>query len=41
VIVFLSALFGFLFWIYLRITQPAFFKRQTLTRSTPTLVPDE
>ncbi len=41
VIVFLSALAGFVFWIYLRITQPAFFKRQTLTRATPTLVPDE
>jgi amino acid transporter len=41
VIVFLSALIGFLFWIYLRVTQPAFFKRQTLTRATPTLVPDE
>ncbi len=41
VIVFLSALVGLLFWIYLRVTQPAFFKRQTLTRATPTLVPDE
>jgi amino acid transporter len=41
VIVFLSTLVGFLFWLYLRFSQPAFFKRQTLTRSTPTLVPDE
>jgi amino acid transporter len=41
VIVFLSALVGFVFWIYLRVTQPAYFKRLTLTRSTPTLVPDE
>jgi amino acid transporter len=41
VIVFLSALVGFLFWIYLRVTQPAYFKRQTLTRATPTLVPDD
>jgi amino acid transporter len=41
VIAFLSALIGLLFFIYLRITQPPFFKRQTLTRSTPTLVPDE
>ena len=24
-----------------RISQPAFFKKQTLTRATPTLVPDE
>ncbi len=41
VIVFLSSLVGFLFWLYLRINQPAFFKRQTLTRATPTLVPDD
>jgi amino acid transporter len=41
VIVFLSALAGLLFWIYLRVRQPAFFRRQTLTRATPTLVPDE
>jgi amino acid transporter len=41
VIVFLSSLVGFLFWLYLRISQPAFFKRQTLTRATPTLVPDD
>jgi amino acid transporter len=41
VIVFLSALVGFIFWLYLRLTQPAYFKGRTLTRSTPTLVPDE
>jgi amino acid transporter len=41
VIVFLSALVGVILWAFLRITQPAYFKHQTLTRSTPTLVPDE
>jgi amino acid transporter len=41
VIVFLASLIGFLFWVFLRISQPAYFKRQTLTRSTPTLVPDD
>ncbi|HMG63264.1 MAG TPA: APC family permease [Streptosporangiaceae bacterium] len=41
VIVFISALIGFLFFIALRIAQPDFFKGRTLTRATPTLVPDE
>ncbi len=41
VIVFLSALIGLIIFILLRISQPAFFKGKTLTRSTPTLVPDE
>ena len=41
VIVFLSWLLGLIFFIYLRIVHPAFFKKQTLTRATPTLVPDE
>jgi amino acid transporter len=41
VIVFLTALIGLIIFIALRISQPAFFKGQTLTRSTPTLVPDE
>ncbi len=41
VIAFLSALAGVIFFVYLRIVQPAFFKKQTLTRATPTLVPDE
>jgi hypothetical protein len=27
--------------VYCRLTGPAFFKKQTLTRATPTLVPDE
>jgi amino acid transporter len=40
VIAVLSALGGLLWFVYLRIAQPAFFKKQTLTRSTPTLVPD-
>ena len=41
VIVFISSLLGAILYVYLRFAQPAFFKRQTLTRSTPTLVPDE
>jgi amino acid transporter len=41
VIAFLSALAGLIFFIYLRVVQPAFFKKQTLTRSTPTLVPED
>jgi amino acid transporter len=41
VIVFLSALIGFIVWLILRIVQPAYFKGRTLTRSTPTLVPDK
>ncbi len=36
-----AAVFGLLFFIYCRITGPAFFRKQTLTRATPTLVPDE
>ncbi|HEY7012499.1 MAG TPA: hypothetical protein VH480_07085, partial [Streptosporangiaceae bacterium] len=36
-----AALVGIVVFAYLRITQPAFFKKETLTRSTPTLVPDE
>jgi amino acid transporter len=36
-----SALVGVLVWVYLRIVQPAYFKKQTLTRATPTLVPSE
>jgi amino acid transporter len=36
-----SALVGLLGFIYMRVTAPAYFKKQTLTRSTPTLVPDE
>jgi hypothetical protein len=41
VIVFLTALAGFLVWLYVRLTQPDYFRGRTLTRSTPTLVPDE
>jgi amino acid transporter len=39
-IAFLSALAGVLVFVYCRITGPAFFKKETLTRATPTLVPD-
>jgi len=35
-----AALAGVLFAIYMRITSPPFWKGATLTRSTPTLVPD-
>ncbi len=41
VIVFFSWLAGLAVFLYLRFTQPPFFKKQTLTRSTPTLVPDK
>jgi amino acid transporter len=41
VIVFITSLIGIVFYLYLRFTQPPFFKRQTLTRATPTLVPDK
>jgi hypothetical protein len=40
-IAFFSALAGVLGFIYCRVKQPAFFRKQTLTRSTPTLVPEE
>ncbi len=36
-----AAILGLIFFIYNRIANPAFFKKETLTRSTPTLVPDE
>jgi amino acid transporter len=41
VILFLSALVGLIAAIYVRIVMPAFFRGETLTASTPTLVPDE
>ena len=41
VIAFLAALAGVLVYIYMRLTAPAYFKKETLTRSTPTLVPDK
>jgi amino acid transporter len=40
VIVFLSWVAGLLLFVYMRIVHPAFFRKETLTRSTPTLVPD-
>jgi amino acid transporter len=40
IIAFLAALAGVIGFIYMRITAPPFFRKQTLTRSTPTLVPD-
>ena len=40
-IIFLSAVAGLLALLYMRFTAPAFFKKETLTRATPTLVPDE
>jgi amino acid transporter len=39
-IAFLSAVAGVVVFIYSRITGPAFFRKETLTRATPTLVPD-
>jgi amino acid transporter len=36
-----AALLGVIFFIYNRIANPGFFKKETLTRSTPTLAPDE
>ena len=36
-----AAIVGLLGGIYMRVTAPAYFKRQTLTRTTPTLVPEE
>jgi len=36
-----AAIAGLIFYIFCRLHDPAFFKKQTLTRATPTLVPDE
>ena len=36
-----AALVGVLGFIFMRVTAPAFFKKQTLTRGTPTLVPEQ
>ncbi|HEX9032248.1 MAG TPA: APC family permease [Streptosporangiaceae bacterium] len=36
-----AALVGLLLFIYMRVVAPAFFRKETLTRATPTLVPDE
>jgi hypothetical protein len=40
VIFVISALVGVAAFLYCRFRNPAFFKKQTLTRSTQTLVPD-
>ncbi len=40
IIAFLAALAGLVFGIWQRIVMPAFFRKETLTRATPTLVPD-
>src|SRR5260370_36828628 len=40
VIAAVAALIGLGFFIYNRIASPAFFRKETLTRPTPTLVPD-
>ncbi len=40
-IAFLSALAGLVAGIYCRFTSPGFFRKQTLTRATPTLVPED
>jgi len=41
VIAFVSALIGLIAGIWTRFTMPAFFKGETLTRATPTLVPEQ
>jgi hypothetical protein len=40
VIAAIAVLVGLACYIYCRITRPAFFRKQTLTRATPTLTPD-
>jgi amino acid transporter len=40
VIALLAAVAGVIAFVFMRVTAPAFFKKQTLTRATPTLVPD-
>jgi amino acid transporter len=40
-IFFLAGVAGLLAFAYMRLSAPAFFRRETLTRATPTLVPDE
>jgi amino acid transporter len=40
VIAFMAALAGMIGFIFMRVTAPAFFRKETLTRGTPTLVPD-
>ena len=41
VIGFVSGLVGLIAGIWIRFAKPAYFKKETLTRGTPTLVPDE
>jgi amino acid transporter len=41
IIAVLAAVAGMLGFVYMRVTAPAFFRKETLTRATPTLVPDE
>jgi hypothetical protein len=41
VIAVVSALVGLVAYFWCRIANPSFFKKETLTRATPTLVPDE
>jgi amino acid transporter len=41
VVAVLAALVGLAAFAYMRITAPAFFRKETLTRGTPTLVPDK
>ena len=41
IIAFGSALAGVLGFIFMRVTAPAFFRKETLTRGTPTLVPED
>jgi amino acid transporter len=40
IIAFVSALVGLIAGIYMRFARPAFFRKETLTRATPTLVPE-
>jgi hypothetical protein len=35
----LAALTGVIAFVFMRVTGPSFFRRQTLTRTTPVLVP--
>jgi amino acid transporter len=41
VVAFLSALVGLICGIWVRFAMPAYFRKQTLTRATPTLAPEE
>jgi hypothetical protein len=41
VIAAVAALVGVAFYVYCRIKDPAYFRKETLTRATPTLIPDD